>query len=172
MLTILASIIVEESFGLIRAAKTLISCGLRAEDLHINTFRNTISIRIRALEKLGCITTVRGFTTAELRYIVDCSSSVKSVMRGLGFKTVPLESQRIVGYKVFKDYTIVVKKTSASNTFLITICNIKSFSTPLPTSACVYSIAKLEDVEKLKRLGEVLIELGKTFSELCKSTPS
>jgi len=164
MLTLFITIAIDESFGLVRAVKTLINCGLKAENIHVNGFRNTVAVSIRGLEKLECITMVKGFAVAELGYLVKCSNDIKAVMKRLGFNPVPSEPQRIVGYKTFENFTIVIKRTSTSNTYLLIVCNTKNFVTPLPSSACVHSIKGHEDVAKLKMLGEFLTELGKSFS--------
>jgi hypothetical protein len=172
MLNILVNLSVDESFGLVRAVKTLMSCGIKAESMHVNSFRNSIAVRVHELEKLNCITRIKGFASVELRYVARCDSNAKGVLKKLDFSLVPLGPQRIVGYRVSESFTIVVKKTSTPNTYLVTVCNIKSLSVPLPSSACVHSVVHSEDVEKLVRLGRVLAELGKTLEDLCKSTSS
>jgi hypothetical protein len=171
MLRINATIVVDESYGFVKAVRVLVnSCGIKTDDMVVDSFRNTIQIQVTDIEKLRCATSVKGSITAEVRYTITCDRNFKKLLKDAGFSVLTLESQRIIGYKAVGNAIVIAKRTSNPLVYLLTPCFIRNFTIPLPSSACIYTINKADDFERLKEVIEVVLDIGKKVSNLCKES--
>ena len=173
MLRINATIVVDESYGLVKAVRTLVnSCGIKTDDIAVDSFRNTIQTQVTDIEKLRCVTSVKGSITAEVKHTVTCDRNLKRVLKDLSFSVLSLESQRIVGYKAVGNAIVIVKRTSNPSVYLLTPCFIRNFTIPLPSTACTYIINRADDVERLKEVIEIVLDIGEKILNLCRGSPT
>jgi hypothetical protein len=173
MLRINVAIVVDESYGFVKAVRVLVNgCGIKTDDMAVDSFRNTIQIQVTDIEKLRCVTSVKGSITAEVKYTITCDRNLKKLLKDLSFSILPLESQRIVGYKAVGNAMVIVKRTSNPSVYFLTPCFIRNFTIPLPSTACTYMINKADDIERLKEVIEVVLDIGKKILNLCRESPT
>ena len=173
MLRINVTIVVDESYGFVKAVRALVNeCGIKTSDMAVDSFRNTIQIQVTDIEKLRCVTSVKGSITAEVKHTITCNRNLKKLLKDLSFSVLPLESQRIIGYKAFDNAIVIVKRTSNPSVYLLTPCFIKNFTIPLPSTACTYMINNADDVERLKEVIEIVLDIGKKVLNLCRESPT
>ena len=169
MVTIIITLAVDESYGLVKASRVLKECGVETRNISINTLYNTIRASFNDVEKLKCALNIKGFLSAEILSTAKCDN-IKHALSQMSFNILPSAPQRIIGYKSFGEYTIVVQKTSKENTYLLRICNIKRFDVPLPPSACIFRIKDSADVDHVKSAASLIERIEEELKKLCSSS--
>ncbi|MEM0027013.1 MAG: hypothetical protein QXT53_04245 [Ignisphaera sp.] len=168
MVFIIADIAVDESFGLIKASRTLRDCGVDPKNMRIDTFYNTIRIVVNDLNKIQCVSKVKGYTTLEIRSVFRCGN-IESVFAKAGFVKMPKAFQRIVGYIPINDGAVIILRTSKRDVYLAKVCTARRIEPPLPSSTCIVAANNDADLEKAKKIAMYLNQLEEMFGNLCQS---
>ncbi|MDK6028157.1 hypothetical protein QPL79_02100 [Ignisphaera sp. 4213-co] len=171
MVFIIANIAVEESFGLVKAARILRECGIDSKKFSVNTFNNTIRIFIDDLEKAMCFQKIKGYTTLEIKSIFKCEKNEKTLSK-LGLVKVFPVSMRVIGYVPIDDAVVLIQKTSRKGVYVATICRIRKVEIPLPPTACMFIANSEDDLKKVIFYSMLLSKLEKTIENQCSFSAS
>lgn len=168
MVFIIADIAVDESFGLIKASRTLRDCGIDPKDMRIDTFYNTIRIVVNDVNKIECVSKVKGYIALEIRSVFRCGN-IENVFAKAGFVKMPKAFQRIVGYIPINDGAVIIQRTSKKDVYLAKVCTARRIELPLPSSTCIIDVNSDANLEKAKKIAMYLNQLEEVLGNLCQS---
>lgn len=171
----LIDIDVDVDFGLAKALRICDSCGLKKiiSDSVKHIIHTVITENIE--NKVKCLSSIKGFFTADLRLFMKVCKLDRNTLKSLGITVVPktfYEQSKVIGYTYVNNRLSIIEKTSKDNIILVRV--LKSRTLPIFVEPSLYLISapNTEIVDKVLDILNILRTLNERFStnlvELCR----
>jgi len=166
---------VDVDFGLAKALKICSQCGLK--NAVGNSIKKTIHIVItdNIVEKIACLSSIKGFFTVDLRLFLEICSYNYAILKKLGVNPIPkifYEQSKILGYIYVDNKVSLFEKTSKQGVVIVRVLKTKSLPIFIEPSQYLIQASNSDIYEKTVEILNILKKLQSILTPLISSVCS